>query len=95
MTPGLAMMLIGVFLVPALLLWGGHKLRRRPPAWRGMFWGAVVGHLVAIVVGSAAGMIPAAEWSEADTWRGLAGFWSFTVAPLAGAAIGWLSRRGT
>lgn len=95
MTPGLAMMLVGVFVVPALLLWGGHKLRRRPPAWRGTFWGAVVGHLVAIVVGSVAAMMPAAEWSEGDTWRGVFGFWSFTLAPLAGAAMGWVAKRGT
>ncbi len=95
MTAGLAMMLVGVFIVPALLLWGGNKLRRRPPAWRGTFWGAVVGHLVAIVLGSVAAMVPAAEWSEGDTWRGLFGFWSFTLAPLAGAAIGWVAKRGT
>lgn len=93
MTPGLAMMLVGVFVVPALLLWGGHRLRRRSPAWRRTFWGAVVGHLVAVVIGSVAAMSPAVEWSEGDTWRGLLGFWSFTVAPVAGAAIGWLSRR--
>jgi hypothetical protein len=95
MTPGLAIMLFGVFVVPALLLWGGHKLRRRSPGWHGAFWGAVSGHLIAIVVGSIAAMMPAAEWSEGDTWRGLFGFWSFTIAPLVGAAIGWVARRGT
>lgn len=95
MTPGLAMMLVGVLVVPAVLLWGGHKLRLRTPVWRATFWGAVVGHLIAIVIGSVAAMMPAAEWSGGDTWRGLAGFWSFTLAPLVGAAIGWLSRRGT
>jgi hypothetical protein len=94
MTPGIAIMLFGVFVVPALLLWGGHKLRRRSRAWHGTFWGAVCGHLLAIVVGSVAAMMPAAEWSASDTWRGLFGFWSFTLAPLAGAAIGWLSKRG-
>lgn len=95
MTLGIAAMLVGVFVVPALLLWAGHKLRRRSPAWHSTFWGAVMGHLVAIVIGNVAAMMPAAEWSEGDTWRGLAGFWSFTIAPLAGAAIGWLSRRNT
>jgi hypothetical protein len=96
MTPGLAVMLFGVFVVPALLLWGGHKLRRRPPAWRGAFWGAVIGHLVAMVVGSIAGMVPAAEWSATDTWRGVFGFWSFTLAPITGALLGWWrARRAT
>ena len=91
MTGGLAMMLFGVFVVPVLLLWGGHKLRRRPARWRAAFWGALFGHLIAIVIGSIAAMMPAAEWSDGDTWRGVSGFWSFTLVPAAGAAIGWLT----
>ncbi|MCC6318124.1 MAG: hypothetical protein IT361_10580 [Gemmatimonadaceae bacterium] len=95
MTPGLGVMLFGVFVVPAILLWAGHKLRRRSPAWRQAFWGAVLGHVVAVVIGSIAAMKPAAEWSDADVWRGVFGYWSFAVAPAIGAVVGAVrGRRG-
>ena len=93
MTPGIAALLVGIFVVPALLLWAGHRLRRRPPVVQGAFWGAVVGHLVALVVGSVAGMTPAHEWSDADAVRGALGLWSFLVLPALGAAIGAATRR--
>lgn len=90
MTPGLAALLIGIFVVPLLLLWTGHRLRRRPSRWRASFWGAVAGHVAAIIVGSLAGMIPPEEWGAGDVWRGFLGLWSFLVLPLVGAIVGWL-----
>lgn len=93
MTLGFGALLTGIFVVPAVLLWAGHRMRRRSPAWHTAFWGGVAGHLLAIVIGSIAAMIPAATWADGDTWRGALGFWSFLVLPAAGAAIGSLKGR--
>lgn len=95
MTTGFAAMLLGVFGVPALLLWAGHRLRRRSREWRGAFWGGIAGHLVALVIGSIAAMTPAATWTDTDTLRGAAGYWSFVVLPLAGAVAGSLRARAS
>jgi hypothetical protein len=92
-TPGITAMLLGVFIVPVLLLWLGHRLRRRPAPLRGAFWGAIVGHVVAILLGLTFGMIPPEEWSSGDRLRGALGLWSFLVLPAIGAAIGWLRAR--
>jgi len=92
-TPGLAAMLAGVFLVPTVLVWAGHRLRRRPARWRGAFWGGLIGHVLAIPVASVAAMMPAAEWASTDTVRGLLGFWLLLLAPLAGALVGSLLPR--
>ena len=91
MTPGILALLLGIFVVPLLLLWAGHRLRRRPPRWRSAFWGALAGHGLAILIGSLAAMIPPEEWAPSDLWRGLLGLWSFLLLPLIGATVGWLS----
>jgi hypothetical protein len=87
MTPGLAAMLAGVFVIPGLLLWGGHRLRRRSPRWRAAFWGALIAHSLFAPAAMVAAMVPPVEWSAADTVRGLFGFWSLLVAPIVGAAL--------
>ena len=83
-------MLAGVFLVPTVLVWAGHRLRRRPPRWRSAFWGGLIGHVLAIPVASVAAMTPAAEWAPTDTVRGLLGFWLLFLAPVIGALVGSL-----
>jgi hypothetical protein len=88
MTPGILALLLGAFVLPGLLLWLGHRLRRRTPRWRAAFWGGVTGHVIALVVGSIAAMTPAAHWSADDTLRGALGLWSFLVLPIVGAAVG-------
>jgi hypothetical protein len=88
MTLGFLAMMVGAFGVPTVLLWAGHRLRRRSARWIGIFWGAVVGHAASLIVGPVASMIPAAEWSPTDVWRGAFGYWSFFVFPLLGALIG-------
>ena len=90
MTLGILALLLGAFIVPGVLLWLGHRLRRRPPRWRRAFWGGLTGHLIALVVGSIAAMTPAAHWSPDDTVRGALGFWSVLVLPVAGAIVGML-----
>ena len=96
MTPGILALLLDAFVVPGVLLWLGHRLRRRTPRWRAAFWGGVTGHLIALVIGSIAGMTPAAEWSPDDTVRGALGLWSFLVLPVVGAVVGMLrATRGS
>lgn len=87
MTPGVAAMLAWLFVVPAALLWAGHRLRRRPARWRAAFWGALVAHLAIMPLAMVAAMLPPAEWAPDDRWRGLLGFWAPLVAPIVGAAI--------
>lgn len=87
MTPGTAVMLLGLFLVPLVFLALGHKWRRRSPRLRAAFWGGLTGYLVAACAALWVGMMPAAEWSSSDTLRGALGFWSLVVAPALGAAI--------
>ena len=84
-------MLFGVFGVPMALLWAGHRLRRRSARWHAAFWGAILGHLVAIVVGSIAAMTPPEAWAPTDVVRGTLGLWSFLILPALGALIGILT----
>lgn len=90
MTAGTLAMLVGIFGVPLVLLWMGHRLRRRPARWRQAFWGAIAGHIAAIVIGSIAAMVPPEEWGAGDLWRGFFALWSFAVLPAFGALIGWM-----
>lgn len=93
MTAGLAAMLVGLFGVPAALLWLGHRLRRRPSAWQGAFWGALVGHLVALPLAVGAALWPPVAWAPTDVVRGALGLWTLALLPLLGGALGALARR--
>lgn len=88
MSPGLLVMLVGVFVVPIAFLWAGHRLRRRTARWRAVFWGALLGYLVGATLSLVASMIPPEMWSAQDTLRGLAGYWALVMCPLLGAALG-------
>lgn len=94
MTVGTAAMLLGIFGVPIVLLWAGHRMRRRTARWHAAFWGGVIGHLASLVIGSIAAMTPAEQWAPTDTWRGALGLWSFLVLPTVGAMVGAISSRG-
>lgn len=93
MTAGLAAMLAGVFVVPTVLLWLGHRIRRRSPVARGAFWGALIAHVVVAPIAMVVAMYPAAEWASTDVVRGALGFWSLLVAPVCGASIGAVLNR--
>jgi hypothetical protein len=93
MTIGIFSMLLGVFGVPVALLWGGHKLRRRSREWYYVWWGALAGHAIALVIGLIAAMMPPEEWASGDRVRGLLGLWSFLLFPVAGALLGWVRSR--
>lgn len=91
MTAGVAILMLGLFGVPAALLWLGHRLRRRTERQRTVFWWALAGHILAIPVATVAAFWPPAHWGEADLGRGFAGFAALLVFPLIGAAAGMVS----
>lgn len=93
MTIHVLAMLIGVFVVPALLLWAGHRFRRRSPRTQEVFRGALAGHLAALVVGTWAALTPAEAWAPTDVARGAFALWSFLLLPLLGALIGFARGR--
>ena len=93
MTLGLAVMLAGVFGVPLMLLWIGHRLRRREMRWQRVFWGALIAHVAVTPIALVAAMSPAAEWAPTDTLRGAIGFWSLLVVPVLGGLVGALVSR--
>ena len=95
MSTGLAAMLAGAFVVPAVLLWAGHRLRRRTPRWRAGFWGALLGHLVAMPLALAAALWPPRAWEATDAWRGALGWWGLVALPVLGALAGLVSRAVT
>lgn len=81
-------LLVGLFVVPALLLAIGHRLRRRPPLWRRVFWGGVIGHSIAILVMLTAAMYPPVLWEGGFRPRDAAVHWSLVLGGVVGGAIG-------
>lgn len=93
MSAGTVVFLMGLFAVPVALLWLGHRLRRRTPLHRAVFWGALIGYGLASLVALFAAMLVPAEWSDGDTVRGFAGFWAMLLFPAAGAAFAAMTAR--
>jgi hypothetical protein len=81
-------MLVGLFAVPAFLLWAGHHWRHTGPRMRGAFWGGIIAHSIGALLATAAGVFWPVEWDSDDTVRGFFGFWSMLLLFVAGAAIG-------
>lgn len=81
-------LLVGLFAVPAFLLWAGHHWRRTGPRMRGAFWGGIIAHSAAAVLATVAGVAWPVEWATDDTTRGFLGLWSMLLLSAAGAAIG-------
>jgi ABC-type spermidine/putrescine transport system permease subunit II len=81
-------LLVGFFVVPALLLAIGHRLRRRPPFWRRVFWGGVIGHSIAILVMLVVTMTPPIAWEGGPRLRDAAVHWSMVLGAVIGGVIG-------
>lgn len=96
MSAGTSALLVGLFVMPLVLLALGHRLRRRSPAQRALYWGGLVGYLLAALAAMWVGMVPAAEWSERDTMRGVLGYWGLIIGPIVGglAALFLRGRKG-
>ena len=93
MNAGLWALLLGLFVVPGVLVWFSHHLRKRSPRARAMFWGAVIGHCTAALLAVTLGMIPPEMWTKGELMRGFAGLWSLLLLPLAGALLGAILPR--
>lgn len=93
MSFGVAVFLLGLYVMPLVLLGWGHKIRRLSPKSRRAFWGAVIGHCVAGVLALTLGMIPPESWTSEETVRGFFGLWSLLLLPLVGGAAGALTTR--
>lgn len=91
MSIGPLAMLLGIFAVPAALLWLGHRLRRRTARQRGLFWGALTGHLTAIMTATLASMLPPQQWGPDELVRGLASYVALLVLPVIGGVVGALT----
>jgi len=93
MSSGTFALLVGLFVIPVGLLALGHRLRRRPPVQRAIFWGGLIGYLVGSLTATWVGMVPAAEWAGTDTVRGLLGYWGLVLGPVAGAVAALAFRK--
>lgn len=86
-------LLLGLFAAPLVALVIGHRLARRGPLARNVFWGIVAGHTVAALAAATVAMTAPEFWGPADVWRGAIGYWGMLVLPAVGAAIGALRAR--
>ena len=93
MTLSLMALLIGLFVVPVVLLWMGQRLRRRSGRWRAVFWGAVVGYVIGMIVTVAAMHYPPVLWSGG--WRTVLVHWGMLLGAIVGGVVRWMagSRR--
>lgn len=92
MSTGQVSLLLGLFAVPAVLLWLSGRLHRRPLMVRGIFWGALIGHSAAIIVATVAAMYTPVVWTEADVIRGVLAWGSMLLAGFIGAGAGaWIA----
>jgi hypothetical protein len=85
-------LLLGLFLVPAVLLQLGHRLRHRTPRERRIFWGGLVGHSGGALISTIALMAPPVMWAD-GTLRLFAAHWAMVVCALLGAIIGSITLR--
>lgn len=82
-----AALLGGLFVAPALLLWLGHRLRRRSARFRGAFWGGVIGHSLGVAITLFATHYPPVFWGG-EGWRAVAVHASMLAGAAAGAVAG-------
>jgi L-cystine uptake protein TcyP (sodium:dicarboxylate symporter family) len=90
MTDSRLALVVGLFIIPALLLWLGHRLRRQTPARRRVFWGATIGYLAGMLLMLVAIHYPPVLWAGAD-WRTAVVHWGMVVGAAVGAGVGRLA----
>ncbi|MDQ3081802.1 MAG: hypothetical protein M3R07_06270 [Gemmatimonadota bacterium] len=90
MSAGIVALLIGLFIVPGIMLYLGHRLRRRSFRARKIFWGMFFGHTTGALLATWYSMIPPELWSSSDFWRRALGFYGMLLGGLVGALIGFL-----
>ncbi len=90
MTPGILALLTGLFVIPGIMLYVGHRLRRRSFRARRIFWGMFFGHTAGALLATWYSMIPPELWSSSDFWRGAFGFYGMLLGGLIGGLIGFV-----
>ena len=81
-------LLLGLFAAPAVLLYYGYRFRERSEPARRRFWGGVTGHVLGMLVATAAMLAPPIGWVAGGTARHLAVHWSMLAGFLIGLLIG-------
>lgn len=84
-----ALLLLGIFGVPLLLLAGGHRFRRLGRRVRGAFWGGVAGYAVGVVAWAIVAIAPAQMWSAGNA-RFFTVVLALVLSGIAGVALGAL-----
>ena len=92
MTGSRLALVIGLFVVPTLLLWLGHRLRRQTDARRRVFWGATIGYGLGILLMLVAIHYPPVLWKGGD-WRTAAVHGGMMGGAGIGAGMGALAAR--
>lgn len=82
----------GLFLVPAVLLWLGHRLRRQTDVRRRVFWGATIGYGLGMLLVLVAIHYPPVLWTGGG-WRTAVVHWGMVLGAAVGAAVGAASGR--
>lgn len=93
MTAAKILLLVGLFAVPAALLWLGHRFRDRGALARGVFWGGVTGHSLALVPMLVAAHWPPVAWGAAGSPRAWLVYGALAAGAIIGAAAGALLAR--
>lgn len=86
MTGSRLALVAGLFIVPAVLLWLGHHLRRATPTRRRVFWGATIGYLAGMLITLVAIHYPAVLWEGGD-WRTAVVHWGMVIGAVVGSAV--------
>ena len=85
-------LLAGLLLAPVWLVWLGHGLRQKSGRAHTVFWWAVGGNSIAVIVMCIALFAPPLMWHDA-TLRALVIHWSLLLGPIAGGLVGVLAAR--
>src|SRR5690606_10167410 len=91
-SPATTALLAGLLGPPVVLLWLGHGYRSRPATARRVFWGGIIGYILAALVAATAAILPPVQWSQHGI-RTVLVHGSLLVGPPAGAGLAWLVTR--
>ncbi len=85
-------LLVGLFLVPALVLRLGNRFRDQSAGRRRAFWGAILGHSCGLIVTVCAALYPPVWWGEDSLIRDFLVYWSMLIGSVLGILGGRLTR---
>lgn len=80
--------LLGVLAPPLALLAMGHAYRKRSELAQKVFWGAVIGYGIGILVTVLAMHAPPVAWDEGVGLRQIVVHWGLLAGAVAGAGVG-------